>query len=181
MDLTNYITQEKNILARNTLIARRCSGLNHIELVKISGITRPILSGIENATINPTLETLLKVSESLGIEIDLLFISKNRFNNMQKMLKTEYEKAKFDYFELIIPDNLWKKLLKLSELKSRKNYRRVIEYISEIVNFNFPDHDAAIRKKMIYLAAVGYLFQDDGFMNGMEFGIWFAINRFSEI
>ena len=87
MNSFNYMAHEKNILARNTLIARRCAGMNHHELVEISGITRPILSGIENATINPTLETILKVSESLEIEIDLLFINKNRFNRFQKILK----------------------------------------------------------------------------------------------
>jgi transcriptional regulator with XRE-family HTH domain len=154
--------------------------MNHLELVEISGITRPILSGIENATINPTLETILKVSESLEIEIDLLFINKNRFNSIQKMLKNEYEKAKFDHYELIISEQLWKKLLKLSELKNRRNYRRVIECINEIVNFNYPDHNTIIKKKMIYLATLGYLFQDDGFLSGMQFGIWFAINQFSE-
>ena len=175
MSPDEYFGYTKRILARNILIARKCSGLNHKELVEISGITRPILSGIENESINPTLHTVLKVSKSLQIEIDLLLIDEDRFKKWQNLLKTEYDKAKFDQFELIITENLWKRLLEISEMKHRKSFRKIANYIREIVNFNFPDHDYILKKRMIFLAFLGFLFQEDGFMSGIEFGIWLAL------
>jgi transcriptional regulator with XRE-family HTH domain len=175
VDSFHQLDRAKGNLARNTLLARKCSRLNHEELVEICGITRPILSGIENESINPTLDSILKVSKSLEIEVDLLFIDEERFQGLQGLLKNEFDKAKFEHFEILITEKVWKRLLKLSELKIRRNYGRITDCIWEIVNYNFPDIAINKKKKMIYLAALGFLFQEDGFKQGMEFGLWLAL------
>ena len=174
----NIIDKFKTNLSLNTFIARKCMGYNHNELVKKSGLTRPVLSGIENAAINPTLETLIKLSVSLNIGLERLFLNQQGFEKIRNLLKLEFEKSKLHNYGIIIPDKHWRNLLKLSTKKQRSNYRHVIESIDEIVEYNYPGIDITLKKKMIYIATLGFIYQEDGFQFGIEFGIWLATHLF---
>ena len=175
---SNYIEEIKNNLALNAYIARKCLGYNHNELASISGLTRPVLSGIENAAVNPTLETLIKLSVSLDLDLDLLFLSRQRFDKYMELMKFEFDTAKLNVYEIVISEENWKKLLKLSVNKEKSTYRHVIKCISETVKFNFPEIDQNLKNRMVYTGTLGFIYQQDGFKLGVEFGIWLAGHLF---
>jgi len=170
----------KEDLARNFFVARKCRALNHGKLMELSGFTRPVFSGIENSAVNPTFETLGKLANILGIDLDLLLISKSRFEKLQNLLRSEFERNKMIQFEMVFSESLWRRLMSLSENKIKNNYRKIIDCNHEVVNFNFPDLSYNSKNVMVYCATLGFIFQENGFKEGIEFGIWIAAKLYNQ-
>ena len=59
--------------------------------MNLSGITRPVISGIENARINTTLDTINKLTRVLGINFEMLILGKKGFDKLYKLLKSQFE------------------------------------------------------------------------------------------
>lgn len=57
----------------NVLRVRRERNLSQEELSFMSGLTRAYLSGLEAGRRNPTIVSLSKIADALGIEVDVLF------------------------------------------------------------------------------------------------------------
>ena len=159
-------------LGRNLLICRKALGLSHLELVSHTGLTRPIVSTIENGTANPTLETILKISTFVNINIDMLLMSEFRFNQLKKLLKSTFEREKYDMHDIHIAENEWKLLLNLSGNASNKNCGKIAKICQKIISSNYTELSSFKKREMVLLATLGIAFQKDGFKNGLEFGVW---------
>ena len=170
MDLKDHIIYTKVDIGRNLLIIRKAQKISHSELVGITGLTRPILSTIENASANPTLETLLKLSSALNISNDMLFMSKDKFEQLKFLLKDLFGREKTNQFEYYIPPRSWKMLMQYSGDETKKNCSRVAKICAEIVHQN--NGKSGTQNNMILGATLGVIFQDDGFKYGLEFGAW---------
>jgi len=172
MDVQKNITGLKSDIGRNLLIVRKSLKLSHTELVGVTGLTRPILSTIENATANPTLETLVKLSSALNISNDMLIMSKIRFVGLKTIMKSVFEREKQQLFDFLIPHKSWKILMEYSGDETKKNCSRVAKICSGIIDQNFNEILIDSRSNMILGASLGVIFQEDGFKHGLEFGAW---------
>ena len=168
----------KTALSENLFIARKCADLNHERLVDVSGVTRPVISGIENGYANPTLDTLCKLAECLGINIDLLLLSKMKFELLLNLFRNEFNRSKLSGYEILIPEEIWKNLMVYSAKKEKKDYARIAKNCRSLIMLNFPDMSSDSLNRAVYLSVQGYLFQNDGFVNGIEFGIWLSMKLF---
>lgn len=167
-----YDQNLKMELARNIFIIRKALGYNHFDLVKLSGLTRPVLSSIENASGNPTLDTLLKLSNSLKIDVKFLLMTIMEFESLKGLLKESFQKGNKaeDYF--IIPEKTWGELLRLSGTEIKSEQGRIAIICKNLVDLNLPGLDSFNRNKIILLSSLGVIFQKDGFQFGLEFGAW---------
>lgn len=172
MNTEDKFNATKEDIARNVFLARKVCGYNHIELVEICGITRPILSGIENSSANPTLNSLIKLCSSLNLSLDMLIISRPKFEKCMQLLKNPFEKERLDEFDLLISQRSWKLLMKFSGDESKKHSGKVAKICSEIILHNFTDLESKYFANMTLGATLGVIFQKDGFKYGLEFGAW---------
>jgi transcriptional regulator with XRE-family HTH domain len=172
MTSTNNADLIKEDIGRNIYIVRKALGFNHHKLVEISGLTRPIISSIENASANPTFDSLLRLCNSLEISIDLLFMSKSKFEESISLLKGVFEKERGGKYEFIIPEKIWKSLLIISNDVSKKNYGKIAVFCSELITKNFNEIHLPVKNNMILSSSLGVIFQEDGFRFGLEFGAW---------
>ena len=62
----------KDRIAKELLIARLASGLTQKQLAEASGFTEAAISHYENARREPTVASLRKLSDALGVSIDSL-------------------------------------------------------------------------------------------------------------
>jgi transcriptional regulator with XRE-family HTH domain len=161
----------KEDLARNIYISRKALQLNHEKLVELTGITRPILSGIENKSANPTLDSLLKLQNSLKISFDMMFISEAKFKELKELLKLQFETKSLEY-EVLISEESWKTLIKYSGSSEKQNLNKVAKICGEIVRINFGHINVDLLPNMMLGASLGVIFQQDGFKSGLEFGAW---------
>ena len=161
-------------LGRNLFVLRKAYGFNHFRLVKLTGLTRPILSTIENASGNPTLDTLLKLSKTLEIDLNFLLFTKREFESYQVILKETFLKENSDENHFIIHEKTWRELLRLSGTEKKTEQGRIAIICKELIDQNLPELSSANRSKVILLSVLGVIFQQDGFQFGLEFGAWLA-------
>lgn len=162
----------KSDIGRNQLIVRKAMGISHIELVSITGLTRPILSKIENSTANPTLDTLIKLSKALNISYDILIMSKTKFELLKDISKIVYEQEKEEMFDFLLSDKTWKILMEYSGDETKKNCTKVAKICAQIITQNITPDFIDQKNSMILGATLGVIFQKDGFKTGLEFGAW---------
>ncbi|MCB0731327.1 MAG: helix-turn-helix transcriptional regulator [Ignavibacteriae bacterium] len=160
----------KKDIGRNLLIVRKAQNVSHLELVKQSGLTRPIISTIENGSANPTFESLIKLSSSLNVNLEMLLLSKTKFEILKKELFSCFEKDSNSTSNLIIPEKYWKNLLLMSGDETAKNAVKVSKIIFEILKLN--NIESRFIGNIILGATLGVIFQKDGFEKGLNFGIW---------
>lgn len=163
---------DKIEVSRNLYLARICNNFNQIDLVNKSGLTRPIISGIENGIANPTLDTILKLSNTLNINIESLFLSEKKYFKLKKLLRSEFEKSKRTGFELYIPDDIWKKLMKFSNDIHKNNYKNIAGLCNQVIKLNFQSTQDNVLIQITFNSTLGVIFQKDGFLFGIEFGAW---------
>lgn len=64
-----------DILIRNIVYLRKKNGYNQTEFSELLGLNRPVVGSYEQRTANPSLETVMKISEKFNIDIyKLLYI-----------------------------------------------------------------------------------------------------------
>lgn len=68
---------------------RRQKYYSQQKLADLSGVSRPIISLIENSKITPSTETSLKIANALGVTLDTLFYGKT-------VLHVEQEEGKIN-------------------------------------------------------------------------------------
>ncbi len=61
-------------LADELLLLRKKRGITQKELAEIMGTTQAVISRLENATVKPSMETIIKVAEALGAVVDTRLI-----------------------------------------------------------------------------------------------------------
>jgi len=59
-------------LGKNLKRLRTEKGFTQADIAKAIGVTCPYLSNIENGKVNPTLSTLTKLANAVGIKVDEL-------------------------------------------------------------------------------------------------------------
>lgn len=163
-------------ISQNLYIIRKAHGITHLKITKELGISRPILSGIENNSINPTLNTLEALCNYFHLSFNIIILSHDSFNIFQKLLNRSYSNNSPNEFDLIINDNDWKKLMKLSLNKSKSNIGKISALVKIIIDNNFPDIDFRLKSNMIVCAVNGIILQEDGFKKGLDFGCWLGYN-----
>lgn len=166
----------KNELGRNFYIMRKALGYSHFDIVNRTGLTRPILSSIENASGNPTFDTLLKLSNSLEISIKVLLFTKSEFESLKVLLKDSFTKENNNVNRFIIDEKIWRELLQLSGTKKKSEQGRIAVICKNLIDQNLPELDSEIRNKVILFSILGVIFQKDGFQFGLEFGVWLGQN-----
>jgi len=88
----NYISTFLSIVGENIRYFRQLKGMSQEELVKKSGISRDVLSRIENGK-NISLDNLLIIAKALGIEPWALLITKEKRNIFETFLKELSERT----------------------------------------------------------------------------------------
>lgn len=61
-------------IAERLITARMEKGLSRAQLAEITGVKQSIISRIENATGNPSVETLRRIAEGLGKKLKIEFV-----------------------------------------------------------------------------------------------------------
>jgi len=97
-------------------------GLSIKEVHQISGLSSSLISKVERGIINPTLNSLVKISKGLGIHVSYFFINNSkspnpvyRANNHKKIILSNSHII----YELLSPDMLHKVQLLLLEVNGK--------------------------------------------------------------
>ena len=61
-------------IAERLITARMVKGISRAQLAEITGIKQSIIARIENATGNPSVETLRRIAEGLGKKLKIEFV-----------------------------------------------------------------------------------------------------------
>lgn len=170
---SNNSTLKKNI-ALVLFLARKSLGYNHLDLVKITNITRPIISTIENGSANPTLDSLITLKSALGLSDELFLMNQDKFSNYKKELKINYSNYLLKNSKLHISENFWNQLLKLSDEINKPGYGKIVKICRSIVEANLNSSDEYIIQNSTVGASLGVIFQQDGFEDNLNFGFWFG-------
>lgn len=166
----------KSELGRNLFIARKALGLSHVEVVNLTGLTRPVISTIENGTSNPTFGSIIKLSTFLGISNEMLTLTEKQFKSLQILLRQSFTNYMLSETELYVPKKEWNNLLKYSEVESRKEIGKIAYACKNIITINYPNEEKYLYQNMILGAVLGVIYQSDGFNNGLNFGTWLGKN-----
>ena len=166
----------KSDIGLNLFIARKALQLSHLDLVELTGLTRPIISTIENGTANPTLTSIIKLSSNLFISNDMLMMTGTKFEVLQKLLKQSFANYMLHESELYVPKKLWNNLIKYSAADSRNKIGKIAHNCRDILSINLPDQDKSSSQNMILGATLGVIYQSDGFNTGLNFGAWLGKN-----
>lgn len=162
----------KKEIGRNLFIARKILRLNHIDLVKLTGVTRPIISSIENGTSNPTMDSILKLSAALNISDEMLTMTKIKFNTLYGLLKHTFSNYIIQEGPIYIPDSKWNYLNKYYDNDIKKYSGQIAKVCGEILQINYPKVEASDLQNSTLGAVLGVIFQKDGFKDGLLFGAW---------
>ena len=162
----------KDDISRNILISRKILGYKHEDLCLKTGLTRPIISKVESGRGNPTIDTIIKIRNELKISSEMLIMSEMRFNHYLHLLKPLFQKEKMLLSELMIDPQMWKKLLKCSGDSGKLNCGKVAKMCSEVIQNNYEVDLNNLDVNIVLGATLGVIFQEDGFMSGLEFGAW---------
>lgn len=73
--MANSIDKASQNIATNLVGVRRTKGISQSQLAELSGLTRASIALIESGSSNPSLESLIKLSQCLRISIDELIAS----------------------------------------------------------------------------------------------------------
>jgi transcriptional regulator with XRE-family HTH domain len=172
------LTEFKDNLALIIFVARKSANINHIDLVEKTGITRPILSAIENGSGNPTLDSILKLKSFLKVNDEFLTMSKFRFHSLKTELKTNYSNYLLNNSKLHIAHEDWKHLLKLSDDYIKPSYSKIVKICRRIVETNLNSTDYILIQSATIGASLGVIFQTDGFEDNLNFGFWLGSKFF---
>lgn len=172
---SNNLVETKDTISRNIFLIRKAVGLSHEKLCELTGLTRPILSSIENRSGNPTIETLIKISSALNISIDMLFMSRTKFILLKSLLKSSYEIEKQHQIDFLVPDKYWKLLLKISGSDDKITQSKIAKICFEVLKLNYEILEGKFNN-IVLGASLGVIFQKDGFKEGLEFGAWLGKN-----
>ena len=159
-------------IGRNIFIARKTLRINHIDMVKLTGVTRPIISSIENGTSNPTIDTILKLSKALNISDEMLTMTQIKFNTLYGLLKQTFSNYILQEGEIYIPESKWNHLNKYYDDDTKKYSGNIARVCGEILQLNYPKADVLELQNSLLGAVLGILFQKDGFKDGLLFGAW---------
>ena len=161
----------KTAIGLNLFIARKTLGMNHIDLVNLTGVTRPIISSIENGSSNPTLDSILKLSKALQISDEMLTMTDIKFNSLHGLLKQTF--ANYILYEspMHIPKSEWNFLNKYYDADLKKYAGKIAKVCREIIQLNHPDNKMELQNSMLG-ATLGVVYQKDGFKDGLLFGAW---------
>lgn len=121
-DLSNFalmVTSEKfiKIVCDNIRRLREAKGLSQKDLADIMEMPAPQYSRLESGKSAPTLNTLVRISEALSIDVEQLFISPKKLNPKQQ----QEHKAE-----------LTEKIKKLNDITEYD--KEFLNYIIELVN-----------------------------------------------
>lgn len=72
------VLQQRRDFARNLKKARREAGLTQEQLAKLTGLTQPFLSDVENATSNIGLDNARRIAEAVGKPLCKLLSSSDK-------------------------------------------------------------------------------------------------------
>jgi transcriptional regulator with XRE-family HTH domain len=70
----NRLSSAREALARNVRLRRVSRGLSQNRLADEAGLTQGQVSAIERGKANPTMESLGRIAQVLGVEVDVLFM-----------------------------------------------------------------------------------------------------------
>ena len=168
---SNNLFEFKDTISRNCFLLRKAINLSHEKLCELTGLTRPILSSIENRNGNPTIETLMKISAALNISANMFFMSRSKFILLQSLLKSSFEIEKQHQIDLLIPDKYWKLLIKISGSDGKNIQGKIAKVCFEVLRLNY-DNQRGEFNNIVLGASLGVIFQKDGFKEGLEFGAW---------
>jgi len=115
---------------------RRNRNLTLVELSNLSGVGKSTISDIENGKINPSVKTVIKLSESLGVESQVLFKENEEtsMNNLKNEVKSNEEKIDSFTVKLVNellteniiqdPDNIPEEIVKMIMLKLKEDIKK---------------------------------------------------------
>lgn len=166
----------KGEVGRNIFIARKALGLSHVELVQLTGLTRPVISAIEKGNSNPTIDSIIKLSTFLCISSEMLTLTEKKFKTLQKLLKQSFSNYLLNETELYIPKKDWNNLLKYSQVNSRRDIGKIAFICKNVITINYQTEEKYIYQNMILGAVLGVIYQSDGFNAGLNFGRWLGEN-----
>ncbi|MBT3713014.1 MAG: helix-turn-helix transcriptional regulator [Anaerolineae bacterium] len=75
-------------LADAFLLLRKQRGITQTELAKLAGTTQTVVSRLENASVKPSLETIVKLAEAMDAVVDVQLI---HFDKIRKKSSGEFE------------------------------------------------------------------------------------------
>ena len=162
----------KTAIGLNLFISRKALGINHIDLVKLTGVTRPIISSIENGNSNPTLDSILKLSKALQISDEMLTMTDIKFNSLNVLLKQAFANYIMHESPMHIPKIEWNFLNNYYDADVKKYGGKVAQVCREIIQINLPNINKIELQNCILGATLGVVYQNDGFENGLLFGAW---------
>ncbi|MBK7105002.1 MAG: helix-turn-helix transcriptional regulator [Ignavibacteriae bacterium] len=166
----------KEDIALIIFIARKSLNYNHEHLLKLTKITRPVLSTIENGTANPTLDSLLKLKTALKISDEFILMNKLRFYSLKNLLKSNYSNYLINNGKLLINEKDWRILSKLSDDYTKPSYSKIVKICRRIVETNLNLMDEQLIQNCTIGASLGVIFQSDGFEDNLNFGFWLGKN-----
>ena len=70
----NRLRSAREALTRNVRLRRVSRGLSQNRLADEAGLTQGQVSAIERGKANPTMESLGRIAQVLGVEVDVLFM-----------------------------------------------------------------------------------------------------------
>jgi transcriptional regulator with XRE-family HTH domain len=70
----NRLRSAREALAHNVRLRRVSRGLSQNRLADEAGLTQGQVSAIERGKANPTMESLGRIAQVLGVEVDVLFM-----------------------------------------------------------------------------------------------------------
>ncbi len=174
--MNDSITEEMQIVKTDIsliiFLARKSLGYNHEDLYKLTGITRPILSTIENGTANPTLDSLLKLKFALRIYNEFVLMNKKMFTQFKTVMKTNFSNYLLSNGKLMISEKDWKLLTELSDDYKKPSYAKIVKICRRIVETNLNSADEKLIQNSAIGAALGVIYQPDGFEDNLNFGFW---------
>lgn len=97
---------DKNTIGYKIRYYRKLSDLTQEQLANIVGIRRETISSYENNKTSPTLEDLMKIAESLKVEVDDLVIDYVKKENVNFENATEPILNVFDYITTMNAESL---------------------------------------------------------------------------
>ncbi|MBK8944507.1 MAG: helix-turn-helix transcriptional regulator [Ignavibacteriae bacterium] len=171
-ELKQNLAKIKEEIALIIFVARKSINLNHEDLLKLTKITRPILSTIESGTANPTLDSLLKLKSALQINDEFFLMNKQRFYSLKNLLKSNYSNFLVSSGKLLINEKDWKMLIKLSDDYTKPSYSKIAKICKEIVVMNINSQDEFMIQNATIGATLGVIYQIDGFEDNLNFGYW---------
>jgi len=162
----------KNDISLVIFLARKSLGHNHEELFILTGITRPILSTIENGSANPTLDSLLKLKFTLKINDEFIFMNKKRFFTLKNVMKPNYSNYLLSNGKLLINEKDGKILRRYSDDYTKPSYSKIVKICREIVEKNTNSTEEYLVQNSTIGASLGVIYQVDGFEDSLNFGFW---------